>query len=218
MADRIETYLAALDAALRGPHDAKRELLAEARDHLLDAAEAHEARGADRGSAERRAVAEFGSLAQVAPGFQVELGMAQARRTALLVIGSLMVQPVVWGVAWEALGGATEPRLPGEAVEWLGAGTVAAAFLLVAAVGIGVRRLGARQELVRAAGIFGLAIATAFTLLGGALMGASLPTTAVPMPAAIAWLLAFLLAPMAVVARWSRDCLLASQPPRIARP
>jgi hypothetical protein len=216
MADRIETYLATLDAALRGPGAAKRELLAEARDHLSDAAEAYERRGDDRASAERRAVRDFGSLAEVAPGYQVELGMAQARRTALLVIGSLMIQPVVWGVAWEAVGGATEPGLPGTAVEWLGAGTVAAAFLLVAAVGIGVRHLGARVEMVRAAGVFGLAIAGAFTLLGAGLMGASLPTVPLPIPAAIGWLVAFLLVPMGVVARWSRDCLVAAEPPRIA--
>lgn len=216
MVDRIEAYLASLDAALRGPAGVKRDLLAEARDHLTDAAQAHQARGVDRASAERRAVDEFGTLAEVAPGYQVELGMSQARRTALLVIGSLMVQPLVWGVAWESLGGAGEATLPGTAVEWLGAGTVAAAFVLVAAVGIGARHLGARAELVRAAGIFGMAIAVAFTLLGAGLMGTSLASAPLPMPLAIAWLVAFLVAPMGAVARWSRDCLLASEPPRLA--
>src|SRR4051812_26337431 len=72
----IETYVAELGRTLRGPRRAKADLLAEARDSLVDAAGARERVGLPREEAEREAVAEFGAVPDIAPGYQTELGLA----------------------------------------------------------------------------------------------------------------------------------------------
>jgi hypothetical protein len=82
----IDAYVAELGGILRGPRRAKADLLDEARDSLVDAVRAYQDRGLDRQAAERRAVEEFGDVAEIAPGYQTELGLVQGRRTALLVL------------------------------------------------------------------------------------------------------------------------------------
>ena len=56
--DPVEPYLAELSRALAGPRRRKADLMAEARDSLVDATEAYEADGLRRGEAAERAVAE----------------------------------------------------------------------------------------------------------------------------------------------------------------
>ncbi|MER5320950.1 permease prefix domain 1-containing protein [Streptosporangium roseum] len=73
----IDDFVDRLCRMLKGPSHAKRDLLAEARDGLVDAAEALERRGFGRVEAERRAVREFGLLGEIAHGYQRELS-AQA--------------------------------------------------------------------------------------------------------------------------------------------
>jgi hypothetical protein len=63
----IEDYLDALWPALPGEPREARRTLAEVESHLHEAAEAHEATGLDRLTAERRAVADFGTVAAVVP-------------------------------------------------------------------------------------------------------------------------------------------------------
>jgi hypothetical protein len=109
----IDIYLDGLASALRGPERLHADLLAEARDSLLDAAEAHRERGLPADDAERRAIAEFGTYAEVVPGYQAELAVAQGRFTALLLALSLPVlhlaAPLMW---WKGPWIATEP--PGQ--------------------------------------------------------------------------------------------------------
>jgi hypothetical protein len=81
----IDEYVAGLSFWLVGPRPVKADLLAEARDGLVDAAEAYTEAGSPPSEAAARAVADFGSYRQVAAAFQTELAAAQGRRTALLV-------------------------------------------------------------------------------------------------------------------------------------
>jgi hypothetical protein len=69
----IDDYVTALDRTLRGPRRARRDLVTEARDSLTDCAEAYLAEGMDQAGAERMAVADFGTVAEIAPGYQEEL-------------------------------------------------------------------------------------------------------------------------------------------------
>lgn len=92
----VESYLAELSRALSGPRRRKADLMAEAHDHLVDATEAFEADGLSRLDAEREAVHDFGDLRDVVPGYRAELGIAQGRRTAVMLCLVLLAQPIVW--------------------------------------------------------------------------------------------------------------------------
>jgi hypothetical protein len=81
----IDEYLAGLSRRLTGPRRAKADLLAEARDGLVDAAEAYADAGLPASEATARALSDFGGYRQVAADYQAELAAAQGRRTALLV-------------------------------------------------------------------------------------------------------------------------------------
>lgn len=91
----IEQHLAALDAALHGPARAKARMLAEAHGGLTDAAAALAASAA-LANAEEAAVRDFGSVAEVAPAFQQELTVLQARRTALAVAVTVPALMLCW--------------------------------------------------------------------------------------------------------------------------
>jgi hypothetical protein len=96
----IDGYVAGLAAALRGPRRVRDDLLTEARDGLVDAAEAYQESGLEPGAAQRRAVEEFGGYAEVVPDYQAELAVAQGRRTALLIALALpalhLLAPLMW--------------------------------------------------------------------------------------------------------------------------
>jgi hypothetical protein len=105
VAGEVDRYVAELGAALRGPRRAKADLLAEARDSLWDAAAAYQKMGLDESAAQRRAVADFGGLAEIAPAYQAELAVAQGRRTALLIAAGLVgVYASTW-LEWSGHGG-----------------------------------------------------------------------------------------------------------------
>lgn len=97
---RIDDYVADLDRALAGPHGAKRDLVVEARDSLTDTADAFEAEGLERAEAERLAVAEFGPVAEIAPGYQSELTAAAGRRLGLLLFISVPLTALMWSLVW----------------------------------------------------------------------------------------------------------------------
>ncbi|MEW1842409.1 permease prefix domain 1-containing protein [Nonomuraea angiospora] len=97
---RIDDYVAELDRALAGPQGAKRDLVVEARDSLTDTADALEADGLERAEAERVAVAEFGEVAQVAPGYQSELTAVAGRRLGFLLFISVPITALMWSVIW----------------------------------------------------------------------------------------------------------------------
>lgn len=214
----IDAYIDELGCRLRGPRRVKSDLLAEARDALLDAASAYERGGLARQAAEARAVDEFGTVDEIGPEYQVELAFSQGRRTALSLFFILIVQAVAWQAVWPLI--RPEPvadptsmsaALSG-ALGWLASASLVGSLVAIVACGIGVRRLsGACSQVIRATGAFALAVAVSLTglslVLGCAASGAgSLLSLSVGLP----WALAFLLIPMAGVAVLGRRCLAAA--------
>ncbi|MEE1800719.1 permease prefix domain 1-containing protein [Streptomyces sp. JV176] len=212
----IERYVAELNEALCGPRTVKADLLAEARDGLIDAAEAYEETGLDRASAERRAVADFGPVATVAPDYQTELALAQGRRTAVLICAVLTIQPVAWWMLLSLVGHGTGTAngagydLVNSVVRWTGGGAIGTALAVAIATGSGVRHLGPRRGLVRAAGFFAFAVCAVFAVLGALLTFYStaaeslLGVTGLPMTALLLGI------PLVAIAVSGRRCLTAA--------
>jgi hypothetical protein len=116
---RIDEYLAGLSRRLAGPRRVKADLLAEARDGLVDAAEAYADAGRPPSEAVARALADFGEHRQVLADYQAELAAAQGRRTALLVT---IVMPSLMLMS----------RLLWTGGPWAGSGPPSSKYLLVA--------------------------------------------------------------------------------------
>lgn len=211
----IDRYVAELDRSLRGPRTAKADLLTEVRDALVDAAEGYEASGLDREAAERRAVTDFGPVANLAPDFQAELGLAQGRRTAALVCAVLLAQPVTWEVL-ERLAG-HRPAGPNDRAYqlvdaltcWSGCVSVALGLLAVLAAGIGVRVLGVRREVTRLTGLFAFAVCAIFPVLG-VLSTVLSPATSALSPTGLPAVAVVLGLPLLAVAASGRRCLRAT--------
>ncbi|HEY1177119.1 MAG TPA: permease prefix domain 1-containing protein [Phytomonospora sp.] len=154
--DAIPAYLAELRSSLTGSRRRVDDLLREARHGLEDSAEAYEADGADAAEAARLAVEEFGPVAAVAPGYQVELAATVTRRS-LLFLGLLV--PAGNVMAWlqwrDAPPLAHEPP-PGTwllalSVDLIAWTVVAAAVLGTLALHFGSRRFEFRPIFARAA-------------------------------------------------------------------
>ncbi|MFB4263926.1 permease prefix domain 1-containing protein [Nonomuraea sp. GTA35] len=96
----IDDYVAELDGVLSGPNGPKRDLVVEARDSLVDTADALEADGLARAEAERQAVAEFGEIHEVAPGYQAELTAVAGRRLGVLLFISVPITVAMWSALW----------------------------------------------------------------------------------------------------------------------
>ncbi|WP_238017066.1 permease prefix domain 1-containing protein [Dactylosporangium sp. AC04546] len=185
----IDVYVAALRRTLRGPRAAKADLVTEARDSLVDAAEHYEEGGLDRLAAERRAVDEFGAVHELAPDYQRELALAQARRTALIVAGAVAAQSVISEMAWRSAstGWSWEPdrfyAVLANTVDYASYVVFAVALVTALVCGIGTRFVTVGRRFARATGVATLA-AVAFFAIGGMLLSALSPTwdTAVVMP------------------------------------
>lgn len=178
-ASQIDDYVTVLGRCLRGPGRVKRDLLAEARDSLADCAEAYQAEGLERAAAERRAVAEFGPVAEIAAGYQEELAASAGRRLALLVFATVPVTALVWALMWRIF-----PEAPGhewaaapgwflvvaEVIDWsqLAMGVLGA--LALAGFGRWSRRLRRPRLLTRVFGAVVAADVVAVSLMSGALM------------------------------------------------
>ncbi|MER7007757.1 permease prefix domain 1-containing protein [Dactylosporangium sp. NPDC000555] len=179
-ADPIDAYITAMHGALRGPRAAKADLVAEARDGLIDAAARYEDDGLDRAAAERAAVEEFGSVADLAPEFQRELALAQGRRTAILVGAAIATQSVISELAWRhaATGWTWQPggayAILANTVDYVAYAVVAAALLVAVACGIGSRYVDVGRAFVRATGIAALGVVV-FFVLGGVALSAFSP-------------------------------------------
>ncbi|WP_410656268.1 permease prefix domain 1-containing protein [Amycolatopsis sp. lyj-112] len=93
----IEAYIADLDRRLSGSAGAKADLLTEARDGLIDAAEAYSEGGVREPEAERRAVADFGPVDLIARDYQAELGL----RRDIRVLWELIVGVPLLILAWD---------------------------------------------------------------------------------------------------------------------
>ncbi|MEU4777611.1 permease prefix domain 1-containing protein [Micromonospora sp. NPDC023633] len=139
-ATTVEERLRELGAHLRGPRRLKSDLLTEARHGLLDAVDAYRADGLPATEAQRRAVAEFGSPAQLAPAYQAELAAGALRGLSLRVIALAAVAFVAGDLTWQgsSWGGSPPPaayQLLSASVDWIWA----VAFVLAA---IGLLRAG----------------------------------------------------------------------------
>lgn len=213
----IDAYIAELHGSLRGPRRARSDLVTEARDSLVDAAEAYESRGLVRLDAERRAVREFGDVRLIADAYQTELGIVQTRRTARLVLLVIGSQGLATEIAWRVLGdfGWTWQPAPAYAllartVDWVGLATVVLSALTLVLCGSRYATRLDQRRVSRVAGVSGLAVCgffglssitlTAFSPLGG-LVTATLP--------GLVALLAWCAAP-AMIAASARRCLHAA--------
>jgi hypothetical protein len=177
----VDEYLLGLRKALPGPRRKKADLLAEARDHLIDAAEAFEADGLDRTAAECAAVADFGELSDVVPAYREELAVAQSRNTAALLLGVMLLQPLIWqpGVwAWnQDVSGPSELAIQLEHwVRWIGGLSIAGAVVAVLATSFGQRLGVVRRHGQRMTAVFAMGSAVVVSA-GGVLMTLESSTT-----------------------------------------
>jgi hypothetical protein len=212
----IEAYVEELDGALRGPRTVKADMLAEALDGLRDAAEAFRGTGIDAAGAERRAVAEFGPVAEIAPLYQAQLVLSVGRRTAMLVCLLLASQPIIWRVLLPLAGIHTaidDPayRVTNNLVQWSGGASIAVGLTIILALGVGTRYVGIRPSLTRLTGVFGLVVCGLFAVLGTVLTllktgtGAALDWTGLPTT------MVLLGVPLLVIGLKARACLVAAR-------
>ncbi|MEW2586555.1 permease prefix domain 1-containing protein [Streptomyces virginiae] len=207
--DPIEAHVAELATVLRGTDRTKTRMLAELREGLLDAAaELAPGRGPDE--AAREAVRLFGSVAELAPGFQRELTIVQARQTAgrILLLAPLLLP------CWYVLAGAgpTAHRLP-YAVQVLlahlggtAAATALAAAAFLAATGPLGRRLATPDRLPAVVAWTGTTAAVALALSAFTLTVASLLTASWPLCALAGAVAIVFHARIAASARACREC------------
>jgi hypothetical protein len=202
------TYVRQLDAALVGPRRAKRGLLREAGDHLEDATEAYCAAGYDADAARAMAVADFGTVEEIAPEFQTTLAVASSRRTAGLLFGVLAIQPFLW----DGPLGPNEPNPDGRVfaildvgVEYVGGFMILASLGLLLATGIGNRWYAAGRGIARVTSITAFTAAVSIKLTGVAMVALSSGSNP------IHWLLlaAFIVVPMSVTGASARRTLAA---------
>ncbi|GGM42920.1 hypothetical protein GCM10012275_12320 [Longimycelium tulufanense] len=192
----IDRYLLTLDARLRGPATVRRDLLAEARDGLHDAAESYRAAGLPAGEAERRAVTDFGPIGRIARDYQAELAVAHGVRFIRSLLLVIPIMHVVWEltrVFW--IGGwASGPewaRTVAQAADltsWVIAVTAAVILLAwrVLARRIGDTRLVGRLASAWAVGAVGVYVFTLATHLAILVAVTRLGTGGFPPPVLVA--------------------------------
>ncbi|WP_328331462.1 permease prefix domain 1-containing protein [Kribbella sp. NBC_00382] len=209
--DPVEAYLTGLSRALRGPRRRKADLLAEARDSLVDATEAYEADGLSPAEAAEQAVADFGDLDEVVPGYRAELGIAQGRRTAVLLLLVMMAQPIIWkeGVwSWNQHPDVDNPVVVflNQLVMAVGGLSIAGGVLVLLATGIGLRYPAIRDRAVKATARFALASCASVSLIAVLLSTASALANGT---GAVGLLVvgAFVVGPLVLVSRSAHRCL-----------
>jgi hypothetical protein len=210
---QIDIYITELAGALHGPRRAKEDLLTEARDSLVDATEAYQDGGTDRATAERQAVRDFGAVPEIAPGYQAELGLAQGRRTALLILFVFAAQPFIWGYAFHWItdtspeGTRTGVRIADNLVENLGGVTLLVSLLATLGYWLGMRSPAVRTRIARVTGFFAIIVAVVFTTFSAFLTAFSAWPTGWMLAINLVWTVAFIVIPMSVIAVSARRCL-----------
>ena len=220
----IDAYVADLGQALWGPRRAKADLVREAHDGLSDAAAAHMDEGLDADAAQRRAVADFGDVRDIAPHYQAELAAAEGRRTALLICLVLAPQAPLWHFVGGALAEGHERaaaagfELVDSMLGWLGSAALIGTLLAAVACGVGVRYVHDRRLAAVGIGYFAYAVAGVF-MVAGLLMILFGPTEVLS-PAGVPMYLLGLVAPLAGVAWSGRRCIRAApaSPADVAAP
>ncbi|MEU8386004.1 permease prefix domain 1-containing protein [Streptosporangium sp. NPDC048865] len=174
----IEDYVTGLSHTLRGPRRPKLDLITEARDSLLDTAEALEGDGLGRDEAERAAVEEFGTIREIAPGYQEELSKSAGRRLAVLLFVTVPLTAIMWNLIWKIFPGS--PTAYHDMPDWfilvargvdalqMFIGVVGGLALL--ALGRGLRRIRRPRLVTRALGLFVWAMLPVMLVSCGALM------------------------------------------------
>ncbi|GAA3457171.1 permease prefix domain 1-containing protein [Dactylosporangium matsuzakiense] len=179
----IDAYVDDLNAALRGPRRPRAEMITEARHSLEDAALAFADDGLPDLAAERRAVAEFGTLDEVVPAYQEELAVQQGRRTVTWIALALplvnVLAPLMW---WDSPWSRTDNVKP---YYWLLVDhfmyTSFIAAVIAALVLVGFSRGSLRYA--RLVGVGAVTFLPLHALLGAAVLGLSL----YQWPAAVTW-------------------------------
>lgn len=203
-ADPAEEYAAALSGVLRGPARAKARMVEEIRDGFADTVAAHTGEGLPHGHAVRRAVHEFGTAEELAPGCQRELTIAQARRTARAAGLAAAFLGGCWLLIWASgLDRGWPMRLLAVHLACVAAaaGLLAAATLLV--TGPAARRLPQPPRLPLTVAWAGTAAAVAMAVAALALVAAAVVASDWPLMLLSG---AFAAASHAVVAASSRAC------------
>ncbi len=209
--DPVETYLAELSRALLGPRRRKADLMAEARDSLVDATEAFEAEGLSQREAAERAVADFGDLAEVVPGYRSELGIAQGRRTALLLFLVMIAQPIVWlenTWSWTQHPDSESGIVPimNQFVQAIGTLAMVGSVLVLIATGLGLRYPPVRERATKLSAQFALSSCVLVGCVGLTL--ATMSTIAEGSGAEEMFVVSgFLLLPLSLVSRSAHRCL-----------
>lgn len=101
-APTVDAYVAELAHAVHGPGRVRRSILREVHDGLTDAAEAHESGGLTPAAAQAQAVAEFGTVDELAELYQAELTVRRGRATALFVALVFPGMVLGWALMWRA--------------------------------------------------------------------------------------------------------------------
>ncbi|SBT51761.1 permease prefix domain 1-containing protein [Micromonospora auratinigra] len=172
----VEQRLRELGGRLRGPARLKTDLLTEARHALLDAVEAYREGGLPPTEAERRAVAEFGTVAELAPGYQAELAAGALRRLAVRALALAMVLLAGGDLTWRGSSWSAGPLPPtGYRLLHASLNGIWSLVALLAVAGLLVGVLAARRGSPGLSGP-GRAVGHGLTagLAGGALAGATL--------------------------------------------
>ncbi|WP_433360380.1 permease prefix domain 1-containing protein [Streptosporangium sp. CA-115845] len=181
----IDDYVTGLSRALRGPRGPRLDMITEARDSLLDTAEALEGDGLGREEAERTAVEEFGTIGEIAPGYQEELSIAAGRRLAAVLFLTVPLTTVMWSVIWKIF--PTAPTAYQTSPAWfvpVARGLDILQMLIgvlggvaLFALGRGLRRIRRPRLVTRFLGLLVWAMLPVMLVLSGALMfGSSGPT------------------------------------------
>ena len=205
----VDEYLTALSKSLAGPRRRKADLLAEARDHLTDATEAFEADGLDRVSAEREAVTDFGTPEDVVPGYRADLAVSQSRRTAVLLFGALIIQPIVWQQGfWSWNREPIEANALNDVLQTLvrsvGMVVIAGAVLAVIAAGVGLRHSLVRAHLSRVTALFALASSVVISTIS-VWMASTSPHPSLPLDFGV--VASFVVLPLLLVGQQAGRCL-----------
>ncbi|WP_436757562.1 permease prefix domain 1-containing protein [Streptosporangium sp. V21-05] len=174
----IEDYVTGLSRTLRGPRRPKLDMITEARDSLLDSAEALEGDGLRRDEAERAAVEEFGTIREIAPGYQEELSKSAGRRLAVLLFVTVPLTAIMWNVIWKIFPAApaayeTMPDwfvLVARGVDMLQMFIGLVGGLALLALGRGLRRIRRPRLVTRFLGLFVWAMLPVMLVSCGALM------------------------------------------------
>ncbi|MBB5077643.1 permease prefix domain 1-containing protein [Nonomuraea endophytica] len=170
----IDDYVADLGRALYGPTGPRRDMVVEARDSLIDTADAYEADGLVREEAERLAVQEFGSVEEIAPDYQSELTACAGRRLGGLLFVSVPLTALAWSMLWQVF--PLDPSVWAHKPGWFGVISLALDLVQVAvgvcgglsllALGRGARLLPKARMVTRWLGGLVLAMLVTTSVLG----------------------------------------------------